>query len=132
VVEEFSTWSGSAAWRFSGNRLGAPHSLPISPNNPSLYLLGWSSIIERCSAGTLSHPFSVFMDLLGLNLQFGIGVQTVTHHRFGEPVNFFPVSGLKEFFLLFQLVGASTLGGVVADFMPQLISDECLNLLWLL
>jgi hypothetical protein len=53
--------------------------------------------------GTLSHPFLVFMDLPNLNLHPGIGVQVATHHRFGEPVNFFPVSGLKEFLLLVSI-----------------------------
>jgi hypothetical protein len=40
------------------------------------------------------------MDLLGLSFSWGISVQAVVRHHFGEPVNFFPVRGLKEFCLL--------------------------------
>jgi hypothetical protein len=30
----------------------------------------------------------------------GRGVQAAIRHHFGEPVNFFPINGLKEFFMV--------------------------------
>jgi hypothetical protein len=38
------------------------------------------------------------MDLSGLNLQPGVGVQAAIRAHYGEPVNHFPVQGLNEFF----------------------------------
>jgi hypothetical protein len=60
------------------------------------------------------------------------------HERLGMPVNFFPIQGLKEFFLVVligrckyqlndQLVGfllQATLGSVSADFRLQQLSDQ--------
>jgi hypothetical protein len=40
------------------------------------------------------------MDLPGLNFQPGLGVQSAIQFRYGELVNFFPVKGLKDFFLI--------------------------------
>jgi hypothetical protein len=40
------------------------------------------------------------MDLPGLNLKPGIGVQASIRHHFGEPVNYFLIRGLSEFFLI--------------------------------
>jgi hypothetical protein len=37
------------------------------------------------------------MDLPGLNFKPSLGVQAAIRHRFDEPVNFFPVSGLSKF-----------------------------------
>jgi hypothetical protein len=78
------------------------------------------------------------MDFPGLCFRLGIGVQSAIRDRFGEPVNYFPLPGLKEFFLIasfgrckFKLsedsVGVllqATLGGVAADFRAQQISDR--------
>jgi hypothetical protein len=83
------------------------------------------------------------MALLGLNFQPDLGVQVAIHHRFGQPVNFFLIHGLKEFFLLvsegrckFQLseitVGLllqAILGGVAAYFRPQRILDRVFKFL---
>jgi hypothetical protein len=77
------------------------------------------------------------MDLSGLNFQPRVGVQAGIRRRFGEPENYFPVLGLKEFFLLvlvghckyhlseysIGLILQVTLGGVAADFRPKRISD---------
>jgi hypothetical protein len=76
-------------------------------------------------------------DLLGLNLQPGVGVQAAIRNRYGEPVNFFSIQGLKEFSLIVSVgrckyrlsehsigfILQATLGGVAADFRPQQISD---------
>jgi hypothetical protein len=40
------------------------------------------------------------MDLLGLCFHPGLGVQAGIRNRFGELVNYFPLHGLKEFFLI--------------------------------
>jgi hypothetical protein len=85
---------------------------------------------------SLLPPNPVSMDLRDLNLQPGLGVQTAIRARFVEPVNFFPISGLKEFFFIvsvghckFRLSEESigfilqaTLGGVAVDFRPTQIS----------
>jgi hypothetical protein len=77
------------------------------------------------------------MALLGLNFQPKVGVQAAIRSRYGEPVNFFPLRGVQEFFLIVSvgsckyrlsedsigLILQATLGGVVADFRPQQISD---------
>jgi hypothetical protein len=82
------------------------------------------------------------MALPGLNFHPGLGVQEAVHHRFGQPVNFFSIHGMKEFFLLILvgrckfnlsefnvgLILQATLGGYAADFRPQRISDRCSNL----
>jgi hypothetical protein len=47
------------------------------------------------------------MALLGLNFQPDLGVQVAIHHWFGQPVNFFLIHGLKEFFLLVSRVAAN-------------------------
>jgi hypothetical protein len=81
------------------------------------------------------------MDLPDLNLSLGSGVQAAIRDRFGEPVNFFPISDLKQLFLVasfrnckFKLsefsVGRilqATPGGVVADFRPQQLSERVFN-----
>jgi hypothetical protein len=78
------------------------------------------------------------MDLSGLNFQPGAGVQAAIGAHYGEPVNFFPISGLKEFFLLVSMANCkyklskfsigmilhATIGGVSADFRPQHIFDR--------
>jgi hypothetical protein len=77
------------------------------------------------------------MDLLGLCFNLGFSVQVVIRHHFGEPVNFFPIIGLKFFLvasigqckyrLLEQSLGfllQATMGGTVVDFGPQQISDR--------
>jgi hypothetical protein len=78
------------------------------------------------------------MDLLRLNFQPGISVQAIVRHRFGKPVNFFPVRGLKKFFLLvsvsrwkfclceksIDLILQATLGGTTVDFRTQQISTR--------
>jgi hypothetical protein len=78
------------------------------------------------------------MDLSGLNLQPGVGVQAAIRARYGEPVNHFPVQGLNEFFhivsvgrcklkLLEKTIGfllQATIDGSVVDFRPQQISDR--------
>jgi hypothetical protein len=78
------------------------------------------------------------MDLLGLYFRPGLGVQAGIRNRFGEPVNYFPLQGLKEFFLIasvgrckYQLNENSiglllqvTLGGVAADFRLQQLSNR--------
>jgi hypothetical protein len=88
------------------------------------------------SQGTPPAIFS--MDLLGLNFQPGVGVQTAIRARYGEPVNHYPVQGLKEFFLIVsvgrckyklseQTIGfllQTTIGGTAVDFRPQQISDH--------
>jgi hypothetical protein len=77
------------------------------------------------------------MDLHVLNFQPGVGVQAAIRARYGEPVNHFPVQGLKEFFLIvsvgrckFKLtehtIGfllQATLGGTAVDFKLQQISN---------
>jgi hypothetical protein len=74
------------------------------------------------------------MDLPGLNFKPGLGVQAAIHHRFNEPVNFFPRRGFSEFFLIASvgrckfklcenstgLILQATLGGSAADFRPQI------------
>jgi hypothetical protein len=78
------------------------------------------------------------MNLQDLNFQPGVGDQNAIRARFGEPVNHYPIHGLKEFFLLvsvrrckYQLSDNSiekilqaTIGGSAADFRPQWISDR--------
>lgn len=78
------------------------------------------------------------MKFPGLNFQPGVGVQAAIHDHFGEYVNFFPISGLKEFFLLvlvgrckyelneksIGLILQATLGGCVVHFRPQPVSDR--------
>jgi hypothetical protein len=78
------------------------------------------------------------MDLPGLNFKPGLGFQATIHHRFNEPVNFFPRRGFSEFFLVasvghckFKLCENSigvilqaTLRGSMADFRPQRLSDR--------
>jgi hypothetical protein len=85
------------------------------------------------------------MDLPGPNFQSGIGVQAAVRHRYGELVNFFPISGLEEFYLLILvgrckfrlceqsigLIPQATLDGGAADFRPQQISAK-IFVLWLL
>jgi hypothetical protein len=70
------------------------------------------------------------MDLSGLSLQLGLGVQFAIRHRFGESVNFFLIKGLKEFSLIASvgrckfrlnehsvgLILQATLGGIMTDF----------------
>jgi hypothetical protein len=74
-----------------------------------------------------------FMDLSGLSFSPGIGVQAAVWHGFSEPINYVPVDGQKEFFLVasvgrckFHLTEQcsglplqATLGGVAADFRQQ-------------
>jgi hypothetical protein len=43
---------------------------------------------------------SYFMDFPGLCFSPDIGVQLAVWHRFGEPINFAPLDGPKEFFLV--------------------------------
>jgi hypothetical protein len=78
------------------------------------------------------------MDLLGLSFNPGLGVQAVIWHRFSEPINCFPSSSLKEFYLIASVgrckyrlsehslgfLLRATLGGTTADFRPQQISDR--------
>jgi hypothetical protein len=78
------------------------------------------------------------MDLSGLSFSPGIGVQAAVWHRFSEPINYVPVDGLREFFLVASvgrckfhlteqcsgLLLQATLGGVAADFRQQQISDR--------
>jgi hypothetical protein len=40
------------------------------------------------------------MDFPGLCFSPDIGVQLAVWHRFGEPINFAPLDGPKEFFLV--------------------------------
>jgi hypothetical protein len=75
------------------------------------------------------------MDFPDLNFQPGAGVQAAVR---GEPVNFFPISGLKEFYLLvsvanckykllefsIEMILQATIGRVAADFRPQQISNR--------
>jgi hypothetical protein len=74
----------------------------------------------------------------GLNFLPGIGVEAAIRSRYGEPVNYFPIQGLKEFTLLVsvgrckfklseQCIGfllQANLGGVAVDFRPQQIYDR--------
>jgi hypothetical protein len=78
------------------------------------------------------------MDLSGLNFHPGAGVQAAIKYRYGEPVNFFPIGGLMEFFLIvsvgrckyklseqsINLILQATLGGNAIDFRPQQVSDR--------
>jgi hypothetical protein len=80
----------------------------------------------------------------GLNFLPGIGVEAAIRSRYGEPVNYFPIQGLKEFTLLVsvgrckfklseQCIGfllQATLGGVAVDFRPQSMTG--FSSLWLL
>jgi hypothetical protein len=84
---------------------------------------------------TLSLPPMAFP---GLNFLPGIGVEAAIRSRYGEPVNYFPIQGLKEFTLLVsvgrckfklseQCIGfllQATLGGVAVYFRPQQIYDK--------
>jgi hypothetical protein len=77
------------------------------------------------------------MDLPELNHQPGVGVQAAIRDRYGEPVNFFPIGNLSEFFLIVSVgrckyklteysighILQATLGGTAVDFRPQQISD---------
>jgi hypothetical protein len=40
------------------------------------------------------------MELPSLSFRPGVGVQLAIRQRFGEPVNYFPIQGLKEFFMV--------------------------------
>jgi hypothetical protein len=78
------------------------------------------------------------MDLSGLNFQLSVGFQAAIRARYGEPINHFPVQGLKEFFLIVfvgrckfkltvQTIGfllQATIGGTAVDFRPQQISNR--------
>jgi hypothetical protein len=78
------------------------------------------------------------MEFSGINFHLGVGVQAAIRDHFGEHVNFFPESSLKEFFLLVSVgrckymlnekyighILQATLGGCVVDFRPQPISDQ--------
>jgi hypothetical protein len=64
----------------------------------------WSSLLGE-GLGTsfpkvlCSHfPPLLSMDLPDFNLCPGLGVQAAIHECFGEPINFFPILGLKQFF----------------------------------
>jgi hypothetical protein len=95
----------------------------------------YPSLLPPC--GTHSRAPSC-MDLPSLNYQPGLGVQSAIRFRFGEPVNFFPVNGLKEFFLIASfgrckfrlnehsvgLILQATLGAIATDFKPIQISDR--------
>lgn len=73
--------------------------------------------------GTL--PLFSSMNLSALNLKPGIGVR----HHFGEPVNFFPIQGLKEFFLIFWWAVASY---VSVKFILATFFRPLLGVLWLI
>jgi hypothetical protein len=78
------------------------------------------------------------MDPPDLNFQLGLGVQSAIRHPLGEPVNFFPIKGLREFSLVVSvghckfclndhsvgLILQATLGGTADDFRPEQLSDH--------
>jgi hypothetical protein len=103
----------------------------------SSFLAGEGGAPSLYSQGTTFFIFSC-MDLPGWSFLSGAGVQAVIRNHFGEPVNFYPIHGLREFTLLVsfgrckyhlteQSVGLllqATIGGVAVDFRPQQISDR--------
>jgi hypothetical protein len=78
------------------------------------------------------------MDPQNLNFNPGKGVQEVIKARFGEPINFAPDVGLKEFFLVASvgrcklklyeysigIILQATTGGYPADFRLVFLSDQ--------
>jgi hypothetical protein len=81
-------------------------------------------------------PSCVSMEFLDLSFKSWLGVQSAIRQQFGELVNYFPIEGLKEFFMVvsvgrckYQLsklsVGLTlqaTLGGAMTDFRPKHLS----------
>jgi hypothetical protein len=83
-----------------------------------------------------SPPYPISMSTLGLDFCPGVGVQSAILHRFGSPVNFYPISGARPFVLVISirrcklrlsessvaLILQATIGGVTTNFRPKQLS----------